>query len=80
VIPLPATYHDEQAAGSSETIGIGRSVRVTRLDASTVVGKVVKVHAFSNKIPIGTHMPGVDVELPGGDTVYIPYTNLDQIA
>ncbi len=80
VIPLPATYHDEQANGSSEVIGVGRIVRVSRLGTSTVVGKVVKVHTFANKTPIGTYMPGVDVELPGGDTVYIPYTNLDQIA
>jgi hypothetical protein len=40
----------------------------------------VKVHTFANKTPIGTHMPGVDVELPGGDTAFIPYTNLDQIS
>lgn len=79
VIPLPANSNVPVPGRSVQTLAVGQIVRILRAPHAGRVGRVVAVHNRSRTLPIGMRIPGVDVALPGGEIVFVPYLNLDLV-
>lgn len=74
VIPLPTSGRVET---SQEALTIGATVRVIDLQGQVNVGKVLRLHQQPLKHKLGYSLPGAEVVLANGDTMYVPYPNME---
>jgi hypothetical protein len=73
-LPLPAARQGETNVNG---VGIGSKVRVLRPGSDLPVGIVIQIQSLPLKNSLGTPLPGADVELDGGERMFVPYTNLE---
>lgn len=79
IIGTPSHESAAEVSRKLPTLDIGEQVRVLRAPYAGKVGKVVAIHTRPQSNPLGLRLPGADVALDEGQTVFIPYTNLDVI-
>lgn len=77
IIPMPATQPMQTGALDAAGLSVGDQVRILRAPYASQVGNVVAVFAQPRRSNIGIQTPGADVELPGGEVVFVPDANLD---
>jgi hypothetical protein len=78
VIPVPASVEGQKLV-AGQPISTGQNVRILSAPYRSQVGRVAAVHSHPHTTAIGSRAPGADVELPGGEVVFIPFSNLDII-
>ncbi len=74
LLPLPAARLGEAKVNG---VGVGSQVRVLRPGSDLPVGTVIQIQSQPRKNSLGTPLPGADVELNGGERLFVPYTNLE---
>ncbi|UCG23592.1 MAG: hypothetical protein JSW55_15820 [Chloroflexota bacterium] len=79
IIPLPTSGSLPQVEPDAVVIEIGSLVRANGLDSGTTLGRVARVHGQPRRTAIGGLASGADVVLADGETVFVPYANLDHI-
>lgn len=77
IIPLPVSQPLESLSPHMPVLAAGDQVRILRVPYAGQVGKVVAIHTQPRRSRIGIQTPGADVELDGGEVVFIPMANLD---
>ena len=77
VVPLPANTSPVNPTLPGTKLEIGQTVRITRAPYLGKAGKISRLYDRAKISDIGIHMLGVDVTLPNGEVVYVPYPNLD---
>lgn len=77
IIPLPVNQSLESLASQMPVLAAGDQVRILRAPYAGQVGRVAAIHAQPRRSTIGIQTPGADVELDGGEVVFIPMANLD---
>ena len=73
-IPLPASRQGEVGV---KAVSVGATVRVLRPGGDLSLGTVIRIQLLPRKNDLGTPMPGLEVELAGGERKFVPYTNID---
>lgn len=79
IIPRTLAEAPRPLAPATERLSVGQQVRICRAPHMARVGKIVTVHKTAQSTGAGYRLPGADVELEDGKTVFVPYTNLDMI-
>jgi hypothetical protein len=79
VAPLPVSGAAEPPPPPPPQLAVGQQVRLLRDPYSGQVGKIIAVYAQAQITEIGGQWPGVDVQLSGGEVIYMPRANLDLI-
>ena len=79
IIPLPTSGSLPQVEPDVVALEIGALVRVVGLDSGTTLGRVAKAHAQPRRTAIGCAASGADVALADGQSLFVPYANLDLI-
>jgi hypothetical protein len=79
IIPRTLAQAPRALAPATERLSAGQQVRICRAPYMARVGRIVTVHKTSQSTGAGYRLPGADVELEDGETVFVPYTNLDMI-
>lgn len=79
VIPVPASVESDRTTAADHAIAIGQNARILSAPYTSQVGKIAAIHSHPRPTMIGTRAPGADVELSGGEVVFIPFSNLDII-
>lgn len=59
------------------TLKVGQAVRILRAPHHNEVGEVVRVYERSRTTAVLSQVYGADVQLPDGNTTFVPYANLD---
>lgn len=77
IIPMPAAQPLQAGPPDAPGFSVGDRVRILRAPYASRVGEVVAVFAQPRRSNIGIQTPGADVELPGGEVVFVPDANLD---
>jgi len=68
------------AVSVKKTLEPGQIVRILDKTKAAQVGTVKHIYNRLQLTAVGMKVPGVDVELPNGQTVFVPMANLDVIA
>lgn len=79
VIPLPMSGVTEPPLAPPATLAVGQRVRLAREPYSSQVGEIIAIYDQPQVTEIGGQWPGVDVQLSGGEVVFMPCANLDLI-
>lgn len=79
IIPLPINDQAESQGKPELTLKQGQQVRILRQPYLGQIGEVVSTYTRSRLTDVGFRTAGADVKLQSGQTVFIPYTNLDII-
>ncbi len=79
-IIIPSTGSRAESPNTLNPLEIGDLVRVLRWNGGNLVGRVSKIDMRPKFSPAGLHLPGAEIEFSSGETVFIPYTNLDLIS
>ena len=67
------------AATVKKVLVPGQLVRILSAGYTGKVGKIKHIYNRLQSTPIGLKTPGVDVELPNGEVLFVPAANLDVI-
>ncbi len=78
VIAQPATVGVE-VPKLIRSVKVGQKVRILRAPYASQVGEVVKLYQLAQNTPVNIKAHGVDVQLAGGQVVFIPGKNFDTI-
>lgn len=80
IIPLST---QQQGPGDDRNIAleleIGQKVRILQTPYLGEIGTVSELRADHYRLPSGIWSPGAMVEVPAGDTLFIPIANLEQL-
>jgi hypothetical protein len=79
IIPRTLAESPGPLAPVTEQLREGQQVRLCRAPFMGRVGKIVSVHKSSQMTGAGFRLPGANVKLEDGETVFVPYMNLDMI-
>lgn len=60
-------------------VEVGTWVRLTRAPYLGIIGQVLSVSATPQKTAIGTQAEGAEVRLPNGQTMFVPYVNMESL-
>lgn len=60
-----------------DSLQVGQAVRILRAPHHNEVGEVVRLHERARTTAVLTQAYGADVQLPDGNTIFVPYANLD---
>ena len=79
IVPIAEAKPLQQQATAPNQLQEGQQVRVWREPHAGKVGKIVFVVKRSRPTEVGYRLPGAEVRLEDGETVFVPYANLDMI-
>lgn len=79
IVPIPESEPLEQITVTPERLNTGQLVRIWREPNTGKVGKVVALVNRPRVSDAGDRLPGAQVKLEDGNTVFVPYANLDMI-
>jgi hypothetical protein len=79
IVPRTLAEAPRSVAPTTERMSEGQRVRICRAPYMARVGRIITVHKSAQTTGAGYRLPGADVELENGETVFVPYTNLDMI-
>jgi hypothetical protein len=77
IIPLSSHQNAPEARPSALVLKAGRKVRVLQNPYLGEIGTVTALSDSPHRLGSGLWMPGALVEMPSGETVYVPLTNLE---
>jgi hypothetical protein len=79
VIPVKASAEADKGGSGPPAVAVGRLARILRAPYASQVGRVVGLHDTPRLTALGLRASGADVQLLGGEIVFVPYANLDLI-
>jgi hypothetical protein len=62
-----------------KSIEDGDTIRILNGDGSNQLGIVVDAHSQPGQVALGSWAIGADVEISGGEVIFVPYSNMDMI-
>lgn len=77
VIPLPAETVPSPPSLPGTPLAVGTRVRIVRAPYAGRVGMVKALPSHACRIEIGARVHGAEVELGGGESVFVPLANLE---
>ena len=77
IIPLSSHQSVPEARSSTLVLKEGRKVRVLQSPYLGEIGTVTALADNPRRLGSGLWMPGALVEMPSGETIYVPLTNLE---
>ncbi len=79
IIPLPTGGTRAKAPDTEQPLAEGTLVRITRAPYAGLSGTIQRISAAPRTIENGLRVPGADVQLSSGKTVFIPLANLEML-
>jgi hypothetical protein len=78
IIPIDTTAAPEDL-GRTQPFAPGQEVRILQAPYLGEIGKIASLSDGPRQLESGLWMPGAFVEMPTGETQYLPFTNLEQL-
>jgi hypothetical protein len=78
IIPVSGTA-GASAGATMPPLAVGQAVRLLRAPHRNEVGEVVRLHERARTTAVLAQTYGADVQLPGGNVIFVPYANLDAL-
>ncbi len=79
IIPLPSGGSLPPAPEMDRPLAEGALVRMTRAPLAGVAGRVLQVADMPRTVENGLRLPGAEVQLSSGRTVFVPLANLELV-